>query len=218
MPIDRRELMLLGATGIVAARGLSANAREPQVRAASSLVITGLKVTPVALPDPPILAASGCHGPYFLRNVVELETDAGIVGIGETHGGERVTNALQKARETVVGRSALAYRTFAGELRRQSPSAYAGIELACLDAAGRATGRKLCELLGGPIHEEVEFAAYLFYRYAADHPKLLADPRMVDARGRGDRRWTTGAKSARRKRWSRWPPGSATNGGSAYSS
>ena len=39
--------------------------------------LTGLKVTPIALPDPPILAASGCHGPYFLRNVVELKTEGG---------------------------------------------------------------------------------------------------------------------------------------------
>jgi glucarate dehydratase len=45
----------------------------------------------------------------------------------------------------------------------------------------------LCELLGGPVRDEVEFAAYLFYRYAADHPKLLADPRLVDARGSGSR-------------------------------
>jgi hypothetical protein len=45
------------------------------------LTITGMKVTPIALPDPPILAASGCHGPYFLRNVVEIETDAGVTGI-----------------------------------------------------------------------------------------------------------------------------------------
>ncbi len=52
----------------------------------SPLVINGLKVTPIALPDPPILAASGCHGPYFLRNVVELRTDGGIVWIGEAHG------------------------------------------------------------------------------------------------------------------------------------
>jgi glucarate dehydratase len=40
-------------------------------------------------------------------------------------------------------------------------------------------------LLGGPVRDEVEFAAYLFYRYAADHPTLLADKRIVDRRGKG---------------------------------
>jgi glucarate dehydratase len=63
---------------------------------------------------------------------------------------------------------------------------YAGIELACLDACARATGRRLCELVGGPVRDSVEFAAYLFYRYAADHPVVLSDPHLVDARGRGD--------------------------------
>ncbi len=33
----------------------------------------------------------------------------------------------------------------------------------------------------------VEFAAYLFYRYAADHPVVLSDPHMVDSRGRGEK-------------------------------
>ena len=52
--------------------------------------------------------------------------------------------------------------------RGEAPAAYAGLELACLDAAGKATGRRVCELLGGPVRESVEFAAYLFYRFAAD--------------------------------------------------
>ena len=45
----------------------------------SPLKITGLKITPIALPDPPLLASSGCHGPYFLRNIVQVETaDTGM--------------------------------------------------------------------------------------------------------------------------------------------
>ncbi len=151
------------------------------------LKITGLKVTPVALPDPPILAASGCHGPYFLRNVVELKTDAGVVGVGETRGGRTVTEELEQAAKRVVGQNAFAYRALAKPLSDLNVGVYAGVELACLDACGRATGRRLCELLGGPVRDEVEFAAYLFYRYAADHPKLLADRRLVDNRGQGDK-------------------------------
>ena len=149
------------------------------------LKITGLRVTPIALPDPPILAASGCHGPYFLRNIVQLECEGRITGIAETQGGERVTQALEKVRNSVVGQNAFAYRSFMPDIVRANVGAWAGIELACLDACGRATNRRLCELLGGPVRDEVEFAAYLFFRYAADHPKLLADRRIVDARGKG---------------------------------
>jgi glucarate dehydratase len=153
------------------------------------LRITGLKVTPIALPDPPLLNASGCHGPYFLRTIVELQTDAGIVGIGETRGGADTAAALERAGSLIKGRNAFAYRGFARELLESSPACYLAIELACLDACGQATGRRLSELLGGPVREEVEFAAYLFYRYAADHPTVLADPHLVagDPRGRGDR-------------------------------
>ena len=157
------------------------------IHARDRLTITGLTVTPIALPDPPLLASSGCHGPYFLRNVVELKTNSGAVGLGETHGGEGVTAGLEKAREIIVGQNALAYRKFARELQGLGMAVYAGIELACLDACGRATGRRLCEMIGGPVRESVEFAAYLFYRYAADHPVILADPHLVDVRGRGER-------------------------------
>ena len=158
---------------------------DEQITQKSPLRITSLRVTPIALPDPPLLNAGGCHGPYFLRNIVQLETDAGIVGIGETKGGKRTTEILEKARDLVVGQNAFAYRTFRKELEERGTAAYTAIELACLDACGKATGRRLCELLGGPVRDDVEFAAYLFYRYAADEPKLLADSRIVDARGKG---------------------------------
>ena len=48
------------------------------------LKITALRVTPIALPDPPLLAAGGCHGPYFLRTVLQLECDGNVVGIPST--------------------------------------------------------------------------------------------------------------------------------------
>ena len=151
------------------------------VRKSPPLRITGLKLTPIALPDPPLLAASGCHGPYFLRNVVQFQTDGGIVGIGETHGGQLNPDLLEGVRKAVVGKNAFAYRLVAGQLCRLSAAFYGGIELACLDACGKATGRRL----GGPVREQVEFAVYLFYRYASDHPVLITDPRLVDKRGQG---------------------------------
>lgn len=184
MDIRRRDWLKLAAIGVASAGGRLAEARPVAGR---SLRITGMKVTPVALPDPPILAASGCHGPYFLRNIVELETDAGILGLGETVGGKPMTEALEKARAIVVGRDVFAYRSFARELMDLGMGCYAGIELACLDACGRASDRRLCELLGGPVRPEVEFAAYLFYRYAADHPVILADSHLVDSRDKGER-------------------------------
>ena len=212
---DGFRLAALGSLGALVEGRKWAFGSEP---GAPPLKITGLTVTPIALPDPPLLNAAGCHGPYFLRNVVELKTDAGIVGIGETVGGEGTTRALEKVRDLIVGQNAFAYRRFARELFAVSAAAYAGIELACLDACGRATGRRLCELLGGPARDPVEFSAYLFYRYAADHPTVLADERIKDGAEVGRRRLTIGARSARPRRWPRPPRGSASSGGSVSSS
>jgi glucarate dehydratase len=184
---SRRDWLRMALAGALAA---DANSRGTLLAAApqgSPLAITGLKVTPIALPDAPLLAASGCHGPYFLRNVVELRTEGGIVGIGETHGGSDVSRALDRAGQLLLGQNAFGYRKFTRALQVMSMSAYAAVEMACIDACARATGRRFCELVGGPVRDSVEFAAYLFYRYAADHPVILSDPRLVDSRGSGDR-------------------------------
>ena len=151
MKSNRRDWVRMLLAGAVA--GEAAQERGAwgmMARQASPLAITGLKVTPIALPDPPILAASGCHGPYFLRNVVELRTEGGVVGIGETHGGRDVTKALEAARGSLVGQNAFGYRRFARALQATSMAAYAAVEMACIDACARATGRRFCELVGGP--------------------------------------------------------------------
>jgi glucarate dehydratase len=180
MMLDRRT-WLASISALLASTKCASAGERPAV----PLRVSAIRVTPIALPDPPILAASGCHGPYFLRNLVQMECDGRVVGIGETRGGQRVCDELERAGRLVVGENAFAWRNLPRLLRDFTPATLAGIELACLDACGRATNRRLCELLGGPVRDDVEFAAYLFYRYAADHPRLLADRRMVDRRGRG---------------------------------
>ena len=48
--------------------------------------ITGVSITPVAFKDPPLLNTVGVHEPFALRAIVELLTDAGVSGFGETYG------------------------------------------------------------------------------------------------------------------------------------
>jgi glucarate dehydratase len=188
LPLDTvsRRRWMQSAAGLLLAAPFCTAAYSQEPARRRELRIKRVKTTPVALPDPPILAASGCHGPYFLRSIVEVETDEGIVGVGESYGGEKTLAEFDQCRDAVVGQSAFAYRRFARPLERFSPAVFAGIEMACLDAIGQALGRRVCDLLGGPVRDEVEFAAYLFYRYAADHPQVLDDPRLVDSRGRGE--------------------------------
>ena len=42
----------------------------------------------------------------------------------------------------------------------------AALEVAALDLIGKATGRPVCDLLGGRVRDEVHFSAYLFYKRA----------------------------------------------------
>src|SRR5262245_49581006 len=97
MPLSRRNCLQF--IGTSAAAGLASGALThsthaqdtPLNRLAKSrrdLTIKEMRVTPIALPDP-LLASSGCHGPYFLRTIVEIVTTDGITGVGETSGSER---------------------------------------------------------------------------------------------------------------------------------
>ena len=50
--------------------------------------ISRVAVTPVAFEDPPLLNVVGVHQPYALRAIVELHTDSGLLGLGETYADE----------------------------------------------------------------------------------------------------------------------------------
>jgi glucarate dehydratase len=156
--------------------------------------IVEMRVTPVALADPPLRSAFGLHAPYALRTIIELVTDDGRVGLSETHGGDAVLRDLESARPLVVGMdpyhlSRLEY-LLSGEERGHgradlqpwegkvgSPGrTFAAIEVACLDLIGQATGQPVCNLLGGKFRDDVPFSAYLFYKHAgAGGPDGLAD-------------------------------------------
>ncbi|HEU5090762.1 MAG TPA: glucarate dehydratase family protein [Roseiflexaceae bacterium] len=146
--------------------------------------ISDMHVTPVAMGDPPLLNAAGLHAPFALRTIVELVTDDGISGIGEVPGGADVTQALESARDIVIGRdpfqlTALSQdieRHVAGEhmsaqatrttiATRRSSRIFSAVEVACLDIIGKAIGRPVCDLLGGKVRDRVPFSAYLFFKY-----------------------------------------------------
>ncbi|MEA2709125.1 MAG: glucarate dehydratase [Phycisphaerales bacterium] len=190
MPLSRRDCLKLipSAAAVIAASNtpIALLAGEAAAAKTKDLTIKELRFTPVAIPDPPILSAAGCHGPYFLRTIIEVVTSDGITGVGETRGGDAMLGELNRASKKLIGQSALNYRKITSSADELTRRALGGIEVACLDAIGRATGMRVCELFGGPVREDPEFASYLFYKYAADHPALLADKRIVDNRGKLD--------------------------------
>ncbi len=156
--------------------------------APSSIRITGARITPVAFVDPPLLNTVGVHQPYALRAIIQLDTDAGLVGLGETYADTRHLTRLQAAAEAITGLDVFSLNTIRAAIasRLQGDNAAVGtagmittasavdqvlspFEVACLDVQGHALGRPVSDLLGGKVRDSVPFSAYLFYKWAA-HP------------------------------------------------
>ncbi len=131
--------------------------------------ISELEAIPVAVPDPPLRNSWGVHAPYFLRTILRLRTDEGQVGLGETYGPDKVGPLeIERARQVVVRESPYNMQRF--RYRLGSPAISGAVEVACLDLIGRATNRRVCDLLGGAVREKVQFSAYLFFKYNGEDP------------------------------------------------
>lgn len=65
--------------------------------------ISHVTVTPIAFKDPPLLNASGIHEPYALRSIIEVESDSGLVGLGESYGDAPALAVLEKLESQLVG-------------------------------------------------------------------------------------------------------------------
>jgi glucarate dehydratase len=152
--------------------------------------VTGVQITPVAFRDPPLLNAVGVHEPWALRSVVELVTDSGAYGLGESYGDLPHLRRLERAAAELVGVDVF---DLPGLRRRvlTSLSTDDGVgghgmsgmvtgsatldrvlspfEVAALDVQGKLLGRPVSDLLGGAVRDAVPFSAYLFYKWAG-HP------------------------------------------------
>ncbi|MCK1818913.1 glucarate dehydratase family protein [Streptomyces sp. XM83C] len=162
--------------------------------AGTALRIADVRLTPVLVADPPLLNTQGVHQPYTPRLIVEVETEGGTTGVGETYGdtkylevarplAERLTghqvsdlNGLfLLADQVAVDRSQVSGNVDVGGLRgvqtadKLRLSVASAFEVACLDALGRHLGLPVHALLGGKVRDTVEYSAYLFYKWA-DHP------------------------------------------------
>ena len=65
--------------------------------------ITDMRVRTVAIPlNAQLRHNTGVHPGYFLRTILELITDEGIVGLGEVGGGDQ-HGALMKLKPRIIG-------------------------------------------------------------------------------------------------------------------
>lgn len=132
--------------------------------------IVDLRTRCVAIPlNAQLRHNTGVHPGYFLRTILELITDEGIIGLGEVGGGDQ-RGALQKLKPRIIGEDPFHLEVIKMKVLRSiyylsNARLYAAIEMACLDIQGKVLNRPLSDLLGGRVRDEVPFIAYLFWRY-----------------------------------------------------
>lgn len=65
--------------------------------------ISRVEITPVAFSDPPLLNVVGVHQPWALRAIVQVHTDAGSLGLGETYADETHLARLEAVAAALGG-------------------------------------------------------------------------------------------------------------------
>ncbi|MCA1191897.1 MULTISPECIES: glucarate dehydratase family protein [unclassified Saccharopolyspora] len=158
--------------------------------------IAEVRVTPILISDPPLLNVQGVHQPYTPRTIVEVVTENGVSGIGETYGDTDYLTIAQAFGPELVGRPLTARNDLFARVAAAAAevdiaridntvvaeglrgartevklvhSVVSAFEVALLDALGHETGLPVHALLGGKVRDRVEYSGYLFYRWAA-HP------------------------------------------------
>ena len=108
--------------------------------------------------------------------LVEVRTDAGVTGYGESIGtpsAEAVQACLRAAGEVCTGRSPFENARLMGEIHhalfqvsgtcsapRFVGQVLAGLEMALWDTAGKALGRPVHDLLGGAVHDRIGYFGF----------------------------------------------------------
>jgi glucarate dehydratase len=150
--------------------------------------ITDIRATTVTVPlEAPLRHANGCHWGRFVRTIVEVEADNGLIGLGEMGGGgESAEAAIRALKHYLLGHDPARLEEMRFLIANPTASLYnnrtqmlAALEFACLDILGQAWGVPVHQILGGHLRERVPFASYCFFRYA--NPKTgEGEVRTVD--------------------------------------
>lgn len=165
--------------------------------------ITEVIVTPIAVPDVPLANTKGVHPAVFLRAVIEMRTDTGLVGLGETYGARRTLDGLTTVAPLLEGLDPCDLHGLRRRIDAALPDAggvnaptaladhrlvdvvYSAFELACLDLRGKEAGRPLCDLLGGAVRKTIPFGGYLFFKFAKQDltfgPDIMGEVMTPDA-------------------------------------
>jgi len=136
--------------------------------------IVDIRATTVTVPlHAPLRHSNGAHWGRFVRTLVEVETDDGLIGLGEMGGGgESAEAAFRQLKTYLVGHNPFELEAMRFKICNPTASLYnnrtqlhAALEFACLDIMGKFLNVPVYDLLGGKVRDSVGFASYLFFRY-----------------------------------------------------
>ena len=151
--------------------------------------IADLRATTVTVPiEAPLRHANGCHWGRFVRTIIEVETEEGLIGLGEMGGGGEPAEAgFHSLKSYLIGHDPARLEELRFLIANPTASLYnnrtqmlAAIEFACLDILGQKWGVPVSEILGGRLRDRVPFASYLFFRYPNDAGEVRTVEQLVD--------------------------------------
>jgi glucarate dehydratase len=151
--------------------------------------ITQVRVTPVNIPLELLLYWSGGLYPGTSKAVIEVETDEGLVGLGEAPSDELGAKvAAFSAR--LIGQDPLDIATIENlcvppwQIVQNTDgsgdvSAFGALEMALWDLRGKAWNQPLYKLLGGAVRKQIPFTEYFGFRTSADGRRREVTPQAV---------------------------------------
>src|SRR2546423_4757325 len=111
-----------------------------------NMKIRDIRATTVTVPlEAPLRHANGCHWGRFVRTIVEVESDDGLIGLGEMGGGgESAELAFAAMKKYLVGHEVSRLEEMRFKIANPTASLYnnrmqilAALEFACLDLLGQ---------------------------------------------------------------------------------
>ena len=164
--------------------------------------INAIRATPITIPmDIPFYWSVGIY-PGTSKTIIEVETDEGIVGLGESPSWDCAEVINKTMAPRLIGHDPIditgaelkcvpEWRVVQNTDDASVVKAFGGIEIALWDIRGKAWNKPLYELLGGAVRKQIPFTEYFCYRIEKDgrggerSPEAVTDYclRMQDEHG-----------------------------------
>lgn len=151
--------------------------------------VVGVTTTAVALPRSHTLTTQYGSGDLATTVLVQLHTDTGDVGIGQTAFAPRsygetavgmVANIQEHLAPVVVGREIDSVEALHHDLMRALPhhwSSHAAVEIALWDLKGKLHGVPVYQLLGGKVRDGLTLMGFVHH----DAPERMAEAALREA-------------------------------------